>query len=146
MTVWAQNWVVYAKRPLAGRPDRVLKYLSRYTHRVAISNARIVNIDQQTDEVSFTYKDYRGSKGAKGTVGKGKESKPKRRVMKLEGVEFLRRFFQHVLPKGFVRIRHYGIVGNRGGQEKLAQARRALGVGTGAFQALQALAPARILG
>ena len=96
--VLAQNWVVYAKRPFAG-PDRVLKYLSRYTHRVAISNARIVNIDEQADEVSFTYKDYRGSKGAKGTVDNGK-GKPTRRVMKLDVMEFLRRFLQHVLPKG----------------------------------------------
>ena len=130
--VLAQNWVVYAKRPFAG-PDRVLKYLSRYTHRVAISNQRIVDINDETGKVHFTYKDYRGAKESEGVEGdgkKGKEKKPKRRVMKLDVMEFLRRFLQHVRPKGFVRIRHYGIVGNRGRKEKLAQARRALGVAT----------------
>ena len=104
--VLAQNWVVYAKRPFAG-PDRVLKYLSRYTHRVAISNQRIVNIDDETGKVHFTYKDYRGAKeseGAEGDGNQGKEKKPKRRVMKLDAKEFLRRLLQHVLPKGFVRL------------------------------------------
>ena len=94
--VHRQDWVVYAK-PAFGGPVQVLRYLGRYTHRVAISNHRIVAFDGE--RVTFRYKDYaRGSK---------------QRVMTLTGVEFLRRFFLHVLPKGFVRIRHFGFLANR---------------------------------
>ncbi len=102
-------WVVYAKRPFAG-PEQVLDYLGRYTHRVAISNNRLVSLDD--DEVRFRYKDY-----AHGN---------RRKVMALAPAEFIRRFLLHVLPTGFMRIRHYGVLANRAKREKLAQARSAL--------------------
>jgi Putative transposase/Transposase zinc-binding domain len=89
--------IVYAKRPF-GNPKAVIEYLGRYTHKVAISNHRIKSIDNQT--VSFTYKDYKD------------ESKVK--LMTLTHQEFIRRFAQHILPKRFVRIRHYGILSRRG--------------------------------
>jgi len=104
-----QKWVVYAKRPFAG-PEEVIKYIGRYTHRVAITNSRIVGIDDET--VSFEYKDYRDG--------------GRRKVMRLEGEEFLGRYLRHVLPKGFQRIRHYGLLGT-GRRAKLAQCRRVLG-------------------
>jgi hypothetical protein len=91
-----KDWVVYAKPPF-GSPERVLKYLARYTHRVAISNRRIASL---TDEhVTFRYHDRAHGNAI--------------REMKLDGVEFLRRFLLHVLPKGFVRIRHFGLLANR---------------------------------
>jgi hypothetical protein len=89
----ALEWVVYAKPPFGG-PETVLKYLARYTHRIAISNYRLLGIDG--DEVSFTWKDYRNGNC--------------RRVMKLEITEFVRRFLQHVLPRNFVKIRYYGLL------------------------------------
>jgi len=101
--------VVYLKRPFAG-PEQVLNYLGRYTHRVAISNNRLVGLDDE--EVRFRYKDY-----AHGN---------RRKVMPLTPTEFIRRFLLHVLPSGFMRIRHYGILANRAKREKLAQARNAL--------------------
>jgi DNA-directed RNA polymerase subunit RPC12/RpoP len=108
--VHRQDWVVYAK-PAFGGPVQVLRYLGRYTHRVAISNHRIVAFDGE--RVTFRYKDYaRGSK---------------QRVMTLTGVEFLRRFFLHVLPKGFVRIRHFGFFANRWRTARLAICREVLG-------------------
>jgi hypothetical protein len=103
------DWVVYTKRPFAG-PKPVLDYLGRYTHRVAISNNRLVSLDDE--EVRFRYKDY-----AHGN---------RRKVMPLTPPEFIRRFLLHVLPSGFMRIRHYGILANRAKREKLAQARVAL--------------------
>ena len=102
-------WVVYAKRPFAG-PAQVLDYLGGYTHRVAISNHRLVSLDDE--EVRFRYKDY-----AHGN---------RRKVMSLTPAEFIRRFLLHVLPSGFMRIRHYGILANRAKREKLAHARNAL--------------------
>ena len=90
-----KNWVVYSKRPFAG-PDQVLRYLGRYTHRIAISNERLVSVEN--DRVSFRWKDR-----ADGDTTK---------VMSLDGVEFLRRFLLHVLPHGLVRIRHYGFLAN----------------------------------
>jgi hypothetical protein len=105
----ASEWVVYAKRPFGG-PVQVLKYLARYTHRVAISNHRLAAVDERT--VSFHWKDYAESNTAK--------------VMTLEGVEFLRRFLQHVLPRGFVRIRHFGLLANRHREEKLSRCRSLL--------------------
>jgi hypothetical protein len=105
----AKPWVVYAKQPFAG-PGQVLDYLGRYTHRVAISNHRLLSL---TDTgVRFRYKDY-----AHGN---------RRRVMALPAAEFIRRFLLHVLPTGFMRIRHYGILANRSKQAKLARARQAL--------------------
>jgi hypothetical protein len=103
--------VVYAKPPFGG-PEQVLKYLARYTHRVAISNRRLVGLDDET--VSFRWKDY-----ADGGAPK---------VMTLAGVEFVRRFLQHVLPTGFVRIRHFGFLANRCRDEKLARCRARLEV------------------
>lgn len=104
------EWVVYAKPPFGG-PDRVLKYLSRYTHRIAISNRRLISMDEHG--VTFRWKDY-----AHG-------NRP--RTMTLEASEFLRRFLLHVVPSGFVRIRHYGLLANRNRHEKIAQCRVLLG-------------------
>ncbi len=95
--LFLKNWVVYAKRPF-GNPKAVIEYLGRYTHKVAISNHRIKAIDNET--VTFTYKDYKD------------ESKVK--LMTLTHEEFVRRFSQHILPKRFVRIRHYGILSSTG--------------------------------
>jgi hypothetical protein len=106
----AQPWIVYSKPPFGG-PLQVLKFLARYTHRVAIGNRRIVGID--ADGVTFRWRDR-----AKGD---------RARTMKLPGVEFLRRFLLHVLPRGFQRIRHYGLLGNRARGAKLAASRLALG-------------------
>jgi Putative transposase/Transposase zinc-binding domain len=105
------DWVVYAKPPFGG-PEQVLKYLARYTHRVAISNHRL--IDMENGRVRFRYKDY-----AHGS---------KRRTMELSAAEFLRRFLQHVLPTGFVRIRSYGFLANRCRREKVVLCRELLGV------------------
>lgn len=104
------DWVVYAKPPFGG-PGQVLKYRARYTHRVAISNSRLVGMDGET--VSFRWKDY-----ADGTAPK---------VMTLDGVEFVRRFLQHVLPTGLVRVRHFGLLANRCRDAKLARCRALLG-------------------
>jgi hypothetical protein len=106
-----KDWVVYAKRPFGG-PERVLKYLARYTHRVAISNQRLV--DLQDGRVRFRYKDYADQQRTK--------------VMPLSTSEFIRRFLMHTLPTGFVRIRYYGLLANRDRQERLDQCRSLLGV------------------
>ena len=105
------EWVVYAKRPFAG-PAAVLAYLSRYTHRVAISNSRLIALDEHG--VSFRWKDYR----AKGRT--------RHKTMTLGADEFMRRFLLHVLPGGFHRIRHYGLLANAGRREALAKARELL--------------------
>jgi hypothetical protein len=105
------EWVVYAKRPFAG-PAAVLAYLSRYTHRVAISNQRLVAMDQHT--VTFRWKDYR----AKGRT--------LHKTMTLDADEFMRRFLLHVLPRGFHRIRAYGLMANAERKDKLANARALL--------------------
>jgi hypothetical protein len=107
------EWVVYAKRPFAG-PEAVLAYLSRYTHRVAISNSRLIALDDKA--VTFKWKDYRA---------KGRE---RAKVMTLATPEFIRRFLIHVLPPGFHRIRHYGLFANGGRTETLARARALLSV------------------
>ena len=104
------EWVVDARRPFAG-PEQVLKYLSRYTHRIALTNARLVAQDDET--VTFRWKDRREGDAKK--------------LMTLPAEEFLRRFFQHVLPSGFVRIRHYGLHANAGKAEKIARCRELLG-------------------
>lgn len=91
------EWVVYAKPPFGG-PEAVLAYLSRYTHRIAISNARLVSADAHT--VAFHWKDYRVKSG------------DRQKVMRLATPEFIRRFLIHVLPDGFHRIRHYGLLAN----------------------------------
>lgn len=108
---YANNWVVYTKPPFGG-VKQVFKYLARYTHRVAIANSRIVGMEN--GDVSFRWKDY-----ARGN---------RHRTMTLAGPEFLRRFLQHVLPKGFVRIRSYGLLANGVRASRLAACRAALDV------------------
>jgi hypothetical protein len=105
----SKEWVVYAKPPF-GSPEQVLKYLARYTHKVAIGNRRLLAVDD--NGVRFTYRDRK-----KGVT----------RVMALSGEEFLRRFLLHVLPSGFVRIRYFGFLAHRGRREKLARCRELLG-------------------
>lgn len=111
------EWVVYAKRPFAG-PQAVLAYLSRYTHRVAISNSRLLAMDERG--VTFHWKDYRAKDGAKG--------KTRHKAMTLSPQEFMRRFLLHVLPGGFHRIRHYGLLANSNRRDNLALARQLLQV------------------
>ena len=106
-----EEWVVYAKPPFAG-PKQVLDYVGRYTHRVAISNNRLLDIEN--GEVQFRYKDYRHDNQQK--------------VMTLAAEEFIRRFLLHVLPDSFQRIRYYGFLGNRYRQEKLERCRQLLGM------------------
>jgi len=103
-----KNWFVYAKPPFAG-PEAVLAYLARYTHRVAISNARLVGLDERG--VTFRYKDYR------------RNGRERFRTMTLAPDEFIRRFLLHVLPKGFHRIRHYGLLASAGCKTNIARAR-----------------------
>ena len=105
------DWVVYAKEPFAG-PEQVLRYLSRYTHRIAISNRRLVSADEKA--VTFKYKDYR-------IEGPGRY-----KSMTLAADEFIRRFLIHVLPKGFHRIRHYGLLANGNRAANIAHARELL--------------------
>jgi len=102
------DWVVYSKPPFGG-PEQVLTYLSRYTHRVAISNSRLLSL--RDGQVSFQWRDYRDGQT---------------KVMTLSAVEFLRRFLQHILPAGFVKIRHFGFLANRCRRNKLAQCRELL--------------------
>jgi len=110
-----QEWVVFAKRPFAG-PKQVLAYLARYTHRVAISNSRLVDL---TDErVGFRWKDYR------------EDGVARSKIMRLPVGEFIRRFLLHVLPNGFHRIRHYGLFANGHRADKLVLCRRLLKVAT----------------
>jgi hypothetical protein len=104
-----QDWVVYSQPPSAGA-EVVLAYLARYTYRVALSNSRLLHVGDE--EVTFSYKDYRQR-------GKCKE-------LTLSTQEFVRRFLQHILPRGFVRVRHYGLLANRGREEKLLLCRRLL--------------------
>jgi len=107
------DWVVYAKQPFAG-PKQVLRYLSRYTHRVAISNRRLISTDQNA--VTFKYKDYRI------------EGAARYKTMTLATDEFIRRFLIHVLPKGFHRIRHYGLLASTNRAANIAHARELLAV------------------
>jgi Putative transposase/Transposase zinc-binding domain len=120
--VWAKNmaallskeWVVYSKPPFGG-PAQVLKYLARYAHGVAIGNRRLAHLSDD-GQVTFRYKDY-------ADAGRDK-------AMTLPAVEFLRRFVQHVLPRGFVKVRHYGLLANRQRAVRLEQSRRLLLVAT----------------
>ncbi|MGA8478485.1 MAG: IS91 family transposase [Chthoniobacterales bacterium] len=105
------EWVVYAKKPFAG-PEQVLDYVGRYTHRVAISNNRLLDIEE--DKVTFRYKDYRHD--------------AKQKTMTVEAEEFIRRFLLHVLPEGFQRIRYYGFLANRYREEKLTRCRELLDI------------------
>src|SRR5450631_205975 len=106
-----KDWVVYAKQPFAG-PEEVLKYVARYTHRVAISNNRLLNIDDR--KVGFRWKDYRDGN--------------RQKTMTLDGGEFMRRFLIHVLPDGFHRIRYFGFLSNCQRARKLALCRELLGM------------------
>jgi hypothetical protein len=112
----AKSWNVYVKRPFAG-PEQVLRYLSRYTHRVALGSGRLRQLDETTGTVQVAYKDRRTQ---------GREIW---RAMRLELPEFLRRFCLHLLPQGFVKIRHYGLLANRGRQQRVSRAQRLLGAG-----------------
>jgi Putative transposase len=105
------KWVVYAKPPFAG-PQQVVDYIGRYTHRVAISNHRIVDIEG--GQVSFRWRDYRDNN--------------KQKIMTVTAGEFIRRFLLHVLPSGFHRIRYYGFLGNRHRNKKLELCRHLLGM------------------
>ena len=100
--LFKSHWIVYAKRPFGG-PKQVVEYLGRYTHKIAISNHRITNLT--SDQVSFRYKDYRDAAAQK--------------IMTLSAVEFIRRFSLHILPKGFMRIRHYGMLSSSRKQKAL---------------------------
>jgi Putative transposase/Transposase zinc-binding domain len=106
----SKEWIVYAKRPFGG-PEQVLGYLAAYTHRIAISERRLVSFD--ADRVRFLYKNYRDG--------------DREKVMELDADEFLRRFLSHVLPERFVRIRHFGFLANRVRTRSLALAREQLG-------------------
>lgn len=108
-TLFRQHWVVYAK-PAFGRPEQVVRYLGRYTHRIAISNHRLIAFDG--DHVTFRWRDY-----ARGN---------KQRLMAVSAEEFIRRFLVHVLPKGFVRIRHFGFMANAHRFASLERCRRLL--------------------
>lgn len=107
------EWVVYAKEPFGG-PEAVLAYLSRYTHHVAISNRRLISVDEKS--VTFKYKDYRI------------DGPDRYRTMTLDVAEFIRRFLMHVLPKGFHRIRHTGLLANGNRAANIARARDLLDV------------------
>jgi hypothetical protein len=109
--VWNTNWVVYSKRPFAG-PAQVLDYVGRYTHRVAISNNRLLSMDN--GKVRFRWKDYRDGN--------------RQKTMTLDGEEFVRRFLIHVLPDGFHRIRYFGFLGNCHRARKLERCRELLGM------------------
>ena len=106
----AIDWVVYAKRPFAG-PEQVLEYLGRYTHRVALSNERLV--EHQDGRVRFRWKDYADHDRVK--------------ILTLEADEFLRRFLLHIVPRGFMRIRHFGLLANRTRRATLTRCRDLLG-------------------
>jgi hypothetical protein len=124
--LYQKDWVVYAKPPFGG-PEQVLKYLARYTHRVAISNQRLLSLEN--GQVTFRYKDYAEANRAK--------------TLTLTADEFLRRLVLHVLPRGFVKIRHYGLLANRRRALRLEQARRLLLLVTVACQFTAAHSPER---
>ena len=108
--LYQKDWVVYIEPPEDREPEEALKYLARYTHRVAISNGRLLEL--RDGRVTFRYKDYADDHAQK--------------TMTLDGDEFLRRFVQHVLPTGFVKVRHYGLLANRHRAQRLAVCRRLL--------------------
>jgi hypothetical protein len=111
--LYRADWVVYAKRPFAG-PQAVIKYLGAYTHRIAISDKRLLAIDPRSGDVTFRFKDY--------------ARKSRRERMTLSPIEFIRRFLLHVVPSGFMRIRHYGLLSNRLQHELLPLCKELLGV------------------
>jgi hypothetical protein len=111
--LYQSDWVVYAKRPFAG-PEQVIRYLSAYTHKVAIGNHRLLSIDN--GQIQFRYKDYADGGSQK--------------TMTLAADEFIRRFLLHILPQGFQRVRYYGFLANRYREQKLAVCRQLLGADT----------------
>ena len=111
--LYSSDWVVYTKKPFDSA-ENVIRYLGRYTHRVAISDSRIVDFDPIAKKVSFQWKDYKDNN--------------KKKVMTLDAIEFARRFLLHILPRGFMKIRHYGILGNRNRKDKLSLCRKLLRV------------------
>ena len=108
-----KKWFVYAKPPFAG-PEAVLAYLARYTHRVAISNGRLIALDER--DVTFRFKDYH------------RNGQARYRTMTLSADEFIRRFLLHVPPKGFHRIRHYGLLASAGCKANIARAKELMAV------------------
>ena len=110
-SLFSKKWVVYTKKPFSGA-YHIIKYLARYTHRVAITNHRIVDINDHS--VTFSYKDYKDN--------------AKQKMMTLSGVEFVRRFAMHIVPLGFRKVRQYGFMSNACRQKQIARARTALGV------------------
>lgn len=104
--LWQKEWLVYAKKPFGG-PQQVISYLGRYTHKTAITNGRIAGVDEEEQTVTINYKDY--SDGSK------------QKTLSLNVQEFIRRFEQHILPKGFTRIRSYGYLANRGRSIRIGQ-------------------------
>ena len=108
--LYQKEWVVYAKPPWNG-PQQALKYLARYTHRVAIANQRLVSMDN--GQVTFRYKDYR--------------HQHRQRTLTLSATEFMRRFMMHVVPRGFMRIRYYGFLANTHRDKQLDKIRKLLG-------------------
>ncbi len=111
--LYTSDWVVYTKKPFE-TAELVVRYLGRYTHKVAISDSRIINFDSAAKTVSFLWKDYKNNN--------------QKKVMTLDAVEFVRRFLLHVLPPRFMKIRHYGILGNRNREKTLNLCRRLLNV------------------
>lgn len=104
--LWQHEWLVYAKKPFGG-PQQVINYLGRYTHKTAITNQRIVAINDSEEKITFQYKDYR--------------DRSKQKTLSMNVQEFIRRFEQHILPKGFTRIRSYGYLANRGRSMRIGQ-------------------------
>lgn len=111
--LFSKNWVVYAKRPF-GKPENIVEYLGRYSHKIAISNFRIKAIDKDRRTVAFSLKNYRKD--------------GKKEFLTLKNTEFIRRFCLHILPKGFTRIRHYGILSSSWKNEKLPKLQEQLGL------------------
>jgi Putative transposase len=109
--LWEKNWVVYAKRPF-GSPQTVLDYLGRYIHRVALSNDRILQVENA--EVTLSYRDRRDD--------------DRKKTMTLQAGEFIRRFLLHILPDGFMRVRHFGFLANRSKKQALARCRNLLNI------------------
>jgi hypothetical protein len=128
-TMRQTEWVVYAKRPFAG-PQQVVDYVGRYTHRVAISNNRLLDMD--AGQVRFTYKDYRA------------DPPDSSKTMTLAATEFIRGFLLQVLPTGFHRIRYYGFLGARHRREKLTRCRQLLGSTASSSMPTHATVPDRL--
>lgn len=110
--LYSLAWVIYTKKPFENA-ENVIRYLGKYTHKVAISDARIVKYNQENQTVTFVWKDYKDNN--------------KKKLMTLNAIEFIRRFLLHILPTGFMKIRHYGLLGNKNREQKLSLCRKLLG-------------------